>query len=59
MDIAAFIPLLTAILEAAPQVVAEIEAVWNMLTQQTAPTADQQAQIDAALKAAHEALQQS
>ena len=55
--LAELIPILTAILTAAPQVVAEIESVWKLLTATTAPTADEQAAIDAALSTAHAAVQ--
>ncbi len=57
--LAELIPILTAILTAAPQVVAEVESVWSLVTSSTAPTAEQQAAIDTALAAAHKALQES
>ena len=57
--LAEIIPLITAILSAAPQVVAEVEAMWRVLTASTAPTTAEQATIDAALDAAHKALQAS
>jgi hypothetical protein len=57
--LAEIIPILTAILAAAPQVVTEVEAAWKLLTATTAPTTDEQAAIDAALEAAHKALQAS
>ena len=50
---------MTAILTAAPQVVAEIESVWKLLTAQTAPTTAEQQAMDDALAAAHAALQAS
>lgn len=53
------IPILTAILTAAPQVVAEIESVWKLLTAQTAPTVAEQQAMDDALAQAHAALQAS
>jgi anti-sigma factor ChrR (cupin superfamily) len=57
--IAELIPILTAILTAAPQLVAEVESIWRLVTSSTAPTADQQQAIDDALAAAHKALQES
>jgi hypothetical protein len=55
----ALIPILTAILTEAPQVVSEIENVWKLLTATTAPTAAEQQAMDDALNAAHAALQAS
>ena len=55
--LAEIIPLFVAILTAAPQVVSEIESAWKLLTATTAPTADEQAAIDAALAKAHATLQ--
>lgn len=57
--LAEMISIFTAILQLAPQVVAEIEAAWKLLTSTTPATADEQAAIDAALEAAHKALQAS
>lgn len=51
------IPLLVSILGAAPQVVASIEQIWGLLSQGQTVTVEQQAQINAALAAAHKALQ--
>ncbi len=57
--LAELIPLITSMLTAAPQIVAEVEAMWKVLTATTAPTADEQTTIDNALEAAHKALQDS
>lgn len=57
--LAELIPLITAILAAAPGVVADIEAMWAVLTQDDAPTAEEQKVISDALEAAHKALQAS
>lgn len=57
--LAELIPLITAILAAAPGVVADIEALWKVLTRTTPPTPAEQTQIDDALEAAHKALQDS
>ncbi len=57
--LAELIPIFTAILTAAPEVVAEIEAAWKLLTSKTPATAAEQAAIDAALETAHKALQAS
>lgn len=59
MPIAALLPLLTSILAAAPQVIEDVKQIWALATSSTAPTADEQAQIDTALDAAHKALQAS
>jgi hypothetical protein len=54
------LPTLLGLLQMAPQLVTEIEQVIGWLKGNGAvPTADQQAQIDAALDAAHAALQAS
>lgn len=60
----AVLPALLQLLEEAPTLIADGEAVvaevrqaWALLSSQAAPTADQQAQIDAALDKAHAALQ--
>lgn len=55
--IAAMIPVLLEILQAAPEVVSSVEKLWEMVKTNETPTADQQAQIDAALDAAHKELQ--
>jgi hypothetical protein len=53
------ITVLTTILTQAPQFVTEIESIWSLVTATVAPTADEQTAIDAALDAAHKALQAS
>ncbi len=57
--LAQIIPILTAMLTEAPQIVALVEDAWKLLTATTPATVDQQAAIDAALEAAHKALQDS
>ncbi len=57
--LAQIIPILTAMLTEAPQIVALVEEAWKLLTATTPATVDQQAAIDAALEAAHKALQDS
>lgn len=59
MPIATLIPLLVEILGALPGAVDSVRQIWRLATQTTAPTADEQAQMDAALDAAHRVLQQS
>ncbi len=59
MSIAALLPLLVSILSEAPSVVSSVESIWGLATATTAPTADEQATYDAALEAAHKALQAS
>jgi hypothetical protein len=49
--------LVTLGLEVAPQVIAAGKLVLSLIESKSAPTPDQQSQIDAALKQAHEALQ--
>ena len=58
-SIAALLPLLISILEAAPVVMDDVKKVWHLATTHTAPTADEQKAFDDALDAAHEALQAS
>ena len=53
------LPALLQALSQVPSLVAEVEALWSAASAQQPPTADQQAQIDAALEAAHKALQAS
>jgi hypothetical protein len=57
--LAELIPLITSMLAAAPQIVTDVEALWKVLTAKTPPTAAEQASVDAALEAAHTALQAS
>jgi hypothetical protein len=57
--IAVLLPLLISILGEAPQVIAAVQSIWSLASQTTAPTAAEQAQFDAALDAAHKALQVS
>jgi hypothetical protein len=54
--LSALIPLITSILAAAPAVVADIEAMWKLLTQATPPTRAEQQAIDDALAAAYAAV---
>ena len=55
--IAGMIPVLLEILQAAPGIVSSVEKLWEMVKANEAPTPEQQAQIDAALDAAHKELQ--
>ncbi len=57
--ITAVLPVLLNLLAQTPALVEDVKRAWTLLTSQAAPTADQQAQIDAALEAAHRALQAS
>lgn len=57
--IAAVLPLLVQILAALPGAVDSVHQIWTLATQTTAPTAEEQATYDAALEAAHKALQDS
>jgi hypothetical protein len=57
--LAALLPVLLNALLETPQIVAEVESIWTTATSSTAPTAEQQAAIDAALDAAHAKLQAS
>ena len=64
--IATILPLIVQLLGMAPQIisgaedfVSGIEKAWGVASSNTAPTADEQAQYDAALAAAHTALQAS
>lgn len=57
--VATVLPLLLQILESLPSAVEDVKNIWATATSQEAPTAEQQAQVDAALEAAHKALQSS
>jgi len=57
--IATLLPLLVSILGQLPSAIAAVENIWSLATQTTAPTPAEQAQYDAALDAAHKALQAS
>jgi hypothetical protein len=64
--IAKFLPVALEILKEAPaaietggEIVDGVKKIWGGLTAIEPATADQQSQIDAALRAAHEALQNS
>ena len=57
MPIATILPILVSILGQAPQVIDSVKRIWDLLTQTSAPTADEQAQFDAALDAANKAVQ--
>jgi hypothetical protein len=57
--IAAVLPLLLQLLQETPELVEDVKTAWGLLTSSTPATTDQQAQIDAALDAAHTALQAS
>lgn len=59
MVIADLLPLLVTILTNIPAAVESVHNIWNLATQDTAPTADEQSAMDAALDAAHQALQNS
>jgi hypothetical protein len=57
--IAAVLPVLIKLLEKDPQLAGYVKEAWGALTARDQPTAEQQAQMDAALEAAHKALQES
>ena len=57
--ITAVLPVLLELLQNAPQEIESVKTAWSLLTGNTPATPDQQAQIDAALDAANEALQKS
>jgi hypothetical protein len=57
--IANILPLLVSILSEIPQAIDAVRQIWALATQTTAPTAEEQAAYDAALDAAHKALQAS
>lgn len=66
MPIAAILPLLTQLLalaaqaaEDAPSIIASVKSIWSVATSKAPPTTDEQAAYDAALDAAHQALQAS
>lgn len=62
MPIATIIALIQALVSFAPQIpelVTAVETAVGLLNSGAAPTADQQAQIDAGLEAANTALQNS
>jgi hypothetical protein len=66
MPIAAILPLLTQLLGLAaqaavdgPKIVESVKSIWSVATSSTPPSADEQAEYDAALDAAHQALQNS
>ncbi len=66
MPIATILPIAIQLLEMTPQIVtgvedfvASVEKLWGVATANTAPTAEEQATYDAALNAAHAALQAS
>jgi hypothetical protein len=62
MPIATIIALIEALAQFAPkipEIVTAVETAVGLLKSGTPPTADQQAQFDAALTAAHNALQAS
>lgn len=55
--ITALIQLIEMGLTVAPQIITAAQTAVSLIESGTAPTADQQAQIDAALDASHAALQ--
>jgi hypothetical protein len=66
MDFAAALAFVVELIKYAPQIkdgaediIEGAKQVWAGLTAETPPTDQQQAEYDAALKAAHEALQNS
>ncbi len=59
MAIATLLPLLISILGEMPQAIAAAKEIWQLATQTSAPTVEEQAAFDAALDAAHKALQAS
>jgi len=66
VTIAAILPIALELLKEAPaaievggEIIDGVKKIWNGVAAVNPPTADQQAQYDAALRAAHEALQAS
>lgn len=59
MPIAALLPLITTILTGLPGAIAAVQDIWKLATQDAEPTAEEKAAYDAALDAAHKALQAS
>lgn len=57
--ITAVLPVLIDLLKNAPAEIEGVKTAWNLLTSHTPATPDQQAQIDAALDEANDALQKS
>lgn len=64
--IATLLPLVIQLLSMTPQIVSgaedfvwSVETLWNVATAGNPPSADEQSQYDAALDAAHAALQAS
>lgn len=57
--IAALLPVLLNLLAQTPALVLDVENAWKLLTSSTPATPDQQAQIDAALEVANDAVQAS
>lgn len=55
----AILPVVLQLLEQTPALIGEVQQLTALLKSNNALTADQQAQIDAALDAAHQALQVS
>lgn len=53
----ALLPLILQLLQDAPAEIETIEGLWKFATSKTEPTPEQQAQVDAALEAAHQAVQ--
>ena len=57
--IATLLPLIVGILTEVPQAIDAVRQIWALATQNAVPTAEEQAAYDAALDAAHKALQAS
>ncbi len=65
-SISIILPIILQLLELAPQlvtggerIVAAVQSIWEAATSNVAPTADEQAQYDAAIEASHAAFQAS
>jgi len=57
MPIAVILPLLISILSQAPQVIESVKQIWDLLSDDTAPSDEEQAAFDLALEEAHKAVQ--
>ncbi len=55
--IATLLPILVSVLTEAPQVIDSVKKIWALASQNTAPTQEEQNSFDAALEAAHKAVQ--
>lgn len=57
MPIASLLPLLVSALGQAPQVISQVQSIWQLATKDNPPTPEQKAEFDAASATAHKAVQ--